>query len=115
MGGTDEAAARRADKLAWAIALAIALVLNVSGWFLPVAEFFGDVYGGGAVGFVHETAWEMIGPGYGVDSVGDLFGAMFRAIGWSFQELFILGIAVLPWRPPTSPGRCLWRCFSVRA
>lgn len=99
MGVTEEAVAQRIDKVAWMIALAIALVLNASGWFLPVADFFGPVYGGAGVGGVHEVAWEMIGPAYSVDSVGDVFGAMFRAIGWSFQELFILGIAVLPWRP----------------
>ncbi len=35
MGVTEEAAAQRFDKAAWAVALAAALVLNVSGWFLP--------------------------------------------------------------------------------
>ncbi len=96
MGVTEEAAAQRIDKAAWAIALAAALVLNASGWFLPVA---GGMTGLGGARFVHEVAWEMIERDHAVDSASDVLGVMFRAIGWSFQELFILGIAVLRWRP----------------
>ncbi len=96
MGVTEEAAAQRFDKAAWAIALAVALVLNASGWFLPVA---GGMTGLDGVRWVHEAAWEMIERDHSVDTVSDVLGVMFRAIGWSFQELFILGIAVLRWRP----------------
>lgn len=95
MGVTEEATAQRFDKAAWAIALAAALVLNASGWFLPVA---GGMTGLDGVRWVHEVAWEMIERDHSVDTVSDVLGVMFRAIGWSFQELFILGIAVLRWR-----------------
>ncbi len=99
MGVTEETTAQRFDKVAWAIALAVALVLNASGWFLPIADEFTGLDG---VRWVHEGAWEMIERDHSVDTVGDVLGVIFRAIGWPFQELFILGIAILLWRPRTA-------------
>ena len=96
MGVTEEAAAQRFDQAAWMMALAAALALNAAGWFLPI---IGGMTGLEGVRWVHEVAWEMIERDHSVDSASDVLGVMFRAIGWPFQELFILGIAILLWRP----------------
>ncbi len=52
MGVTEEVSSQRFDKAAWAIALAAALALNVSGWFLPIA---GNVSGLEGARWVPET------------------------------------------------------------
>ncbi len=96
MGVTEEAAAQRFDKAAWAVALAAALVLNVSGWFLPIVGGNNGLQG---ARFVHEVSWKLITEGRSIDSASDVLGVIFFAIGWSFHEFFVLGIAILLWRP----------------
>ena len=97
MGMTEEATAQRFDKAAWAVALAAALVLNVSGWFLPIAA--GERNGLDGALLVHEWGWNLVERGLSIDSAGDVFAVIFIAIGWPFHELFVLGIAILLWRP----------------
>lgn len=100
MDMTEETTAQRFDKVAWVIALAVALVLNVSGWFLPIT---GGTTGLGGARFVHEACWELVTKGRSIDSASDVFEVIFRAIGWSFHELFVPGIAILLWRPREPP------------
>ncbi len=75
MGVTEEASAQRFDKAAWAVALAAALVLNVSGWFLPIT---GGMKGLKCSRFVHEIFWKLITEGRSIDSASDVLGGCSR-------------------------------------
>ena len=79
-------------KLAWAAALA----LYGACWLLPIGP---DIVGFDGARFAHEEAWKLITEGRAIVTVGDVLGAAFTAIGWLANELFVLGVALLPRRP----------------
>jgi hypothetical protein len=100
-------------KLAWAAALA----LYAACWVLPILE---DAIGLDGARFAHEEFWKLLTEGRSIDSLGDVFVAVFIAVGWLANELFLLGVVTLS-RWPRVAVRSLafslsimisWHCFS---
>ena len=92
MNAAEEGTARWGATLAWAAALA----LYGACWLLPITD--GNIGFDGAR-FAHEEAWKLITEGRAIESAGDVFGVIFVAMGWLANELFVLGVALLPRRP----------------
>ena len=71
-------------------------VLYASCWFLPIQ---GNDIGFDGAEFAHKEFWKLLTEGPGIDTLGDVFGAVFISIGWLANELFVLGLVTL-WKWP---------------
>jgi hypothetical protein len=89
-----------------ALMWAVALVFYVACWFLPIVNSDEPSIGYDGAVYAHEEFLRLIEnfpPRF--DNPDDLFGAIFQAIGWMANELFVLGLITL-WR---------WPKFAVRS
>ncbi len=74
----------------------LALVLYGACWVLPILD---KKIGFDGARFAHEAFWELVTEGRSIDSIAQVFGVVFTAIGWLANELFLLGLAtLLKWR-----------------
>ena len=79
---------RQPADLAWAVAL----VLYAACWVLPIFE---ELIGFHGALIAHEGFWKLITEQKSIDSVSDVFEAIFFAVGWLANELFLLGLVTL--------------------
>lgn len=91
------ATARLGIVLAWAVAL----LLYGACWVLPilVKGKTGFYIGFDGARVAHEEFWTLAAKGRSIDSIAEVFGVAFIAIGWLANELFLLGLATVRRRP----------------
>ncbi len=75
----------------------LALVLYGACWVLPILDKgkAGFYIGFDGARLAHEEFWTLVTGGRSIDSIVEVFGVVFTAIGWLANELFLLGLATL--------------------
>ena len=82
-------------NLAWLVVVA----LYVSCWFLPIHIAHNVQIGYDGAEFAHKEFWKLLSGKTAINTLGDVFGAIFVSLGWLANELFVLGLVAL-WKWP---------------